>query len=61
MCMGVTVRQEVKGKGKLWWAFVSHNGRRTSRKIGDKDAAQEVANTIQAQRALGTTFEFERE
>jgi len=34
--MGVKVRQKLKGKGKPWWVFISHNGKRTSRKIGDK-------------------------
>ena len=37
--MGVTVRQKVKGKGNPWWVFVSYNGKRTSRKVGDKTAA----------------------
>jgi len=60
MLMGVTVRQKSKGKGKPWWVFVSHNGRRTSRKVGDKSAADDVASKIQAQLTLGK-FEFERE
>ncbi len=51
--MGVTVRQKVKGKGKPWWVFINHNGQRTSRKIGDKKAAQTVASKIEAKLALG--------
>ena len=39
---------------------VSHNGWRTSRKVGDKTAAQDVAAWIQAQLTLGE-FGFERE
>lgn len=38
--------------------FVSHNGKRTSRRVGDKDAAEEVASTIRAQIRLGQ-FGFE--
>ncbi len=34
--MGVVVRQKVKGKGKPWWVFIAHNGKRASRKVGDK-------------------------
>ncbi len=51
--MDVKVRQKVKGKGKPWWVFVALNGRRTSRKVGDKAAAQEVASTIRAKLKLG--------
>ena len=58
--MGVIVRQKVKGKGKPWWVFVSHNSERTSRKVGAKDAAQEVAKKIEARLQLGE-FNFEEE
>ena len=58
--MGVRVRQKTKGKGKPWWVFVSHNGQRTSRKVGDKKAADEVASTIRAKLQLGE-FGFEGE
>ena len=51
--MGVTVRQKTKGKGKPWWVFVAHNGKRTSRKVGDKAAAKEVASKIEAKLKLG--------
>jgi len=51
--MGVRVRQKVKGKGNPWWVFVSHNGKRASRKVGDKKAAEEVASTIRAKLQLG--------
>ncbi len=56
--MGVVVRQKVKGKGKAWWVFVSHNGRRTSRKVGSKQAAEKVAKELEAKLALGE-FGFE--
>ena len=51
--MGVTVRQKKKGKGGPWWVFVCHNGRRTSRKVGDKRSAETVASTIRAKLQLG--------
>ena len=58
--MGVTVRQKSKGRGKPWWVFVAHNGRRTSKLVGDKVAAQEVASKIRAKIQLGE-FDFEEE
>ena len=58
--MGVIVRQKVKGKGKPWWVFIVHNGNRTSRKVGTKEAAVEVATKIQARLQLGE-FDFEEE
>jgi hypothetical protein len=53
MLMGVRVRQKVKGKGNPWWVFISHNGKRTSRKVGDKKSAEAVASTIRAKLQLG--------
>jgi len=51
--MGVTVRQKIKGRGNPWWVFINHNGKRTSRRVGDKPAAQAVASKIRAQLELG--------
>ena len=51
--MGVTVRQKTKGRGKPWWVFISHNGNRTSRRVGDKQAAEKVASKIRAKLKLG--------
>jgi integrase len=51
--MGVTVRQKVKGKGNPWWVFISHGGKRTSRQVGDKAAAEGVASKIRAKLQLG--------
>ena len=51
--MGVKVRQKKKGKGQPWWVFISHSGKRTSRKVGDKRAAEVVARKIEAKLALG--------
>jgi hypothetical protein len=58
--MGVTVRQKMKGKGNPWWVFVAHNNKRTSRMVGDKKAAEEVAGKIQARLQLGE-FDFEEQ
>jgi integrase len=51
--MGVRVRQKKVGKGQPWWVFISHNGKRTSRQIGDKRAAETVAKQLEAKLALG--------
>ena len=51
--MGVTVRQKVKGKGEPWWVFVAYNNKRTSRMVGDKKAAEDVASKIRAKLQLG--------
>ena len=56
--MGVQVRQKLKGKGKPWWIFISHNGKRASRKIGDKTAAEAVASQIRIKLQAGE-FGFE--
>jgi len=53
--MGVKVREKVKKSG-VWWVFISHNGRRTSRKVGNEKAALEVARKIQAKLTLGEAF-----
>jgi integrase len=58
--MGVIMRQKIKGKGNPWWVFVSHHGKRTSRKVGTKASAQEVAKKIEAKLSLGD-FDFEKE
>jgi integrase len=51
--MGVVVRQKIEGKGKPWWVFISHNGARTSRQVGDKRAAEAAASKIRAKLQLG--------
>jgi len=44
--MGVTVRQKMKGKGKPWWVFIAHNGKRKSIQVGDRAAAEALASKI---------------
>ena len=34
--MGVLVRQRPKGKGNPWWVFISHEGKRQAKKVGDQ-------------------------
>ena len=58
--MGVIVRQKVSGKGNPWWVFIAHNGKRTSRMVGSKTAAENAASKIQARLQLGE-FVFEKE
>jgi len=58
--MDVTVGQKVKGKGKSWRVFVCHDGRRISRKVRNKAAAQGVASKTRAKLQLGK-FGFEEE
>lgn len=41
-----------------WWVFINHNGKRTSRRVGDKSAAEEVASKIRAKLQLGE-FNFD--
>ncbi len=50
--MGVTIREKIKGSD-VWWVFVAHKGRRTSRKVGDRKAAREAARKIEARLILG--------
>jgi integrase len=45
--MGVKVRQKEKGKGKPWWVFISHNGKRRAKKVGSKEAAEALACELQ--------------
>src|SRR5574337_1526779 len=47
--MGVTVRQ----KGDKWYVFITHQGRRKAKAVGDKKAAQDVASKLRAKLALG--------
>lgn len=56
--MGVIGRQKVAGKGQPWWVFVAHKGKRTSKQVGDKQAAEKVASDIRARLQLDE-FDFE--
>jgi integrase len=50
--MGVKVREKVKDSGE-WWVFINHNGKRRSKKIGDKRTANNVAKEIRERLARG--------
>jgi len=45
--MGVRVREKIKDSN-VWWVFINHAGRRTSRKVGAKKMALEAARVIGA-------------
>ncbi len=49
--MGVIVKEKNKGSGE-WWIYVHHNSRKKTKKIGDHDLAQDVAQKIRARLAL---------
>jgi integrase len=55
--MGVVVRQKEPGRGRPWWVFISHDGKRTSKRVGDKKAAEKVASEIRAKLKIGE-FDF---
>src|SRR6266516_2833928 len=50
--MGVKVREKPKGSG-VYWIFINQNKKRTSRRVGSKDAAEKVRKTIEAKLTLG--------
>jgi integrase len=50
--MGVIVREKQKGSGE-WWIFINHNGKRRSKKIGDKATANKVAKEVRERFAKG--------
>ena len=49
--MGVTVREKKKGSG-VWWLFINHQGKRTSRKVGKRKDAESAAAIIRAKLTL---------
>lgn len=50
--MAVKVREKVKDSGE-WWVFISHQGKRRSKKIGDKRTANAVARKVRERLAEG--------
>jgi len=54
--MGVKVKQ----RGKNWWLFVHHKGRRVAKSIGTKAAAEKARILLEAQLALGDLSGLER-
>ncbi len=50
--MGVTVREKYQGSG-VWWVFISHKGKKTSKRVGpNRDTADDVAEKIRAKLLL---------
>jgi integrase len=56
--MGVTIREKIKGSGE-WWVFINHKGRRKSKQVGSKKAAEKVQEIIAARLKLGQPIEDE--
>ncbi len=50
--MGVKVREKVAGSG-IWWLFISHGGKRRSKKVGDKATANRLAKEATARLIAG--------
>jgi integrase len=50
--MAVIVREKVKGSGE-WWVFINHQGKRRSKKIGSKKAANAVKREVESRLASG--------
>jgi integrase len=51
--MGVAVRQKVEGRDEPWWVFITHRGKRRSKCVGDKKAANELAKELRKALAAG--------
>jgi len=58
--MGVKVREKEKDSG-IWWVFINNKGRRSSRQVGTKKAAEKVKEHIEARLKLGQWLPEETE
>ena len=56
--MGVTVREKVKDSGEFW-IFIAHEGKRRSKRIGDKRKAKQIAKEIE-RRLASNEFKMEK-
>ncbi len=54
--MGVIVRQKQPGKGNPWYVFINCHGKRKSKSVGDKKAAEAVASRIREEIKKGELF-----
>lgn len=50
--MGVRIREKARDSG-VWWLFINYKGKRTSRQIGTKRAAEKAMEHAQARLKLG--------
>ncbi|UCG13595.1 MAG: site-specific integrase [Deltaproteobacteria bacterium] len=50
--MAVLLREKKKGSGE-WWVFINHKGKRRSKKVGDKRAANAVKREVETRLARG--------
>src|ERR1041385_6700035 len=46
------VKEKPKGSG-IYWIFINENNKRTSRRVGSKEAAEKVRKNIEAKLTLG--------
>ena len=53
--MGVKIREKVTGSG-VFWVFINHQGRRSSKQVGGEKAALKVKEIIEARLKLGQSF-----
>jgi integrase len=58
--MSVIVREKKKGSGE-WWVFINYKGRRRSKKVGNKKAANAVKREAEARLAQGDMGMIQRE
>ncbi len=50
----------VRLKGKRWFVFINHHGKRIAQSVGTKAAADKVCVQLQARLALGDLSVFEK-
>lgn len=50
--MSVKVREKIKGSGE-WWLFIHHQGRKKTKKIGDKKETTALAKILEGRLAAG--------
>lgn len=58
--MGVKVKERPPKSG-VWWIFINHNGKRKSKRVGDRKLAEEAAAKIRARLVLGSLDLEEKE
>jgi len=56
--MGVTVREKIGGSGE-YWIFIAHEGKRRSKKIGDRRKAKQISKEIE-RRLASNEFRMEK-
>jgi len=57
--MGVKVREKIKGSGE-WWLIIHRDGRKVTKRIGNKKAAEQAKKIVEGHLAAGRTALPER-